>query len=70
MSKEKDTIIYTGLTKPVITWDTAIKDAETQIEEAKAKIKRLRQAIRSLELLRDKGEPFPGQNLKQSGAKV
>jgi len=41
-------------------WDQAISDAEKKIAEAKAQIARLRQAVRSFEVMRDAGEPWPG----------
>jgi hypothetical protein len=41
-------------------WSQAISDAEKKINDAKAQIGRLRQAIRSFEVMRDSGEPWPG----------
>lgn len=41
-------------------WNQAISDAEGKIAEAKAYIARLRQAVRSFEVMRDAGEPWPG----------
>ena len=42
------------------SWDKAISDAEEKIADAKAYVARLRQAIRSFEVMRDSGEPWPG----------
>jgi hypothetical protein len=41
-------------------WNQAISEAEKKIVEAKDYITRLRQAIRSFEVMRDSGEPWPG----------
>lgn len=42
------------------SWQQAIADAESEIIKAKRKISNLRQAIRSFEVMRDAGEPWPG----------
>lgn len=62
MSNKKATVIFTHSSKTVSPWNTAIKDAEAMIEEAKGRIKTLRSAIRGFEVLRDGGHPWPGSN--------
>ncbi len=47
-------------------WDTAISDAEKQIQDAKYKITHLKRAIESFRILRDSGEPFPLQNIGEN----
>lgn len=41
------------------TWNQAIADAERMIEEARAKIRKLRGSILVFRERRDSGEPFP-----------
>ena len=65
MSKENATFILANMSKPVISWDSAIADAEIMIRDAQSRITQLRQAIKAFQLLRDKGEPFPGGSASQ-----
>lgn len=51
---------HTG--KTVTAWDTAIADAQKKIEEARGRIDSLKRAIRGFRRLRDRGEPFPGED--------
>jgi hypothetical protein len=65
MSKPKASIIFTQTSNPANRWNQAISDAEQMIQEAKAKIARLRQSIRTFEELRNSGAPFPGESANQ-----
>lgn len=44
----------------IVGWEGAITLAQQQIEEARARIRALKQAIRSFEVMRVSGEPWPG----------
>lgn len=48
-----------GNSKPLTTWDDLITDANRQIETARARIVTLKKTIKSLEQVRDSGQPFP-----------
>ncbi|MDT4954128.1 MAG: hypothetical protein QOJ02_2266 [Acidobacteriota bacterium] len=64
MSKKNGITICTKESKPASAWDKAISDAQVKIGEAKAAISRFRQAIKTFELMRDSGEPFPGETFE------
>jgi hypothetical protein len=57
--------------KPVNAWDKAIEDARKMIEEtkivARARVADLKLAIRRFEMLRDCGQPFPGEASEKTG---
>lgn len=42
-------------------WDAAITDAQEKIQEAQAKIRKLKKSVAVFQRLRDCGEPFPGE---------
>ncbi len=66
MSKKKSNHSFTQTSKNENTWDLAISDAEKQIQEAKTKIAHLKRAIKSFEILRDTGAPFPAENTSRN----
>jgi hypothetical protein len=68
MSKKSPNTICTNKSKSLSGWDAAITDAQEQIEEAKRRISRLRQAIKTFEGFRDRGEPFFGNSPKETEA--
>jgi hypothetical protein len=47
--------------KAVNPWDIAISDAERKIQEARARIRKLRGSILVFKDMRDSREPFPGE---------
>lgn len=51
------------------SWDEAISDAERMLREAQGRVKELAEAVRIFKRRRDSGEPFFGQQQKQSEAK-
>jgi hypothetical protein len=68
MSKKKTRNINVDMSKKINSWDAAIADANNLLLEARRRVAELRQAVKSFEYLRDKGEPFPGEgaSLKDS----
>jgi 5-bromo-4-chloroindolyl phosphate hydrolysis protein len=70
MSKEKATTKVTQTSKSAGLWERAISDAQAQINEAKNKIVRLRQAVRGFEVLRDKGAPWPGLKARETSDRL
>lgn len=70
MSKENTRIIFAHKSKSANHWNAAISDAHKQINEAKAKISRLRQAIKVFEELRESGQLFPGEKSNQGNAQA
>lgn len=56
--------------EPKNFWDIAIYDAEKQVEDAKRTIAHLNKSIESFRILRDKGEPFPIQNMSENEVKA
>lgn len=67
MSKSDATNSFAHSSKDISPWDTAIKDAEQMVEEAKTRIRMLRSAIKGFELLRDSGHPWPGTSKESYG---
>jgi hypothetical protein len=47
--------------KNISGWDQAISDAKKQIESAKDRISTLRGTIQFFSSMKERGEPFPGQ---------
>jgi hypothetical protein len=66
MSKQNARIIFRQASKRAATWDTAIVDAEKMIQEARERIKALKQSIEIFKDLRGKGEPFPGADKQRA----
>jgi hypothetical protein len=52
--------------KNVSGWDGAIIDAKKQIESLKARISTLRGTIQFFSSMKQRGEPFPGQQSANS----
>ena len=46
--------------KVLTSWDDLIQDAKRQIEEGKTRIARLRETVRDVTKMRDRGQPWPG----------
>ncbi len=59
MSKIKSSKSFTQVSKSENTfWDSAILEAEKQIQDAKKKIANLKRSIESFKILRESNEPF------------
>jgi len=55
--------------KKVLTkWDELIQDANRQIDAAKSRIAALRKTVKSLEQVRDSGQPWPGTQSNSHGS--
>lgn len=65
MSKGNAITIFAHMSKPITSWDSAVSEAERQIQEAKDKIARLRRAITVFREFCESGEPFPGESTTQ-----
>jgi hypothetical protein len=51
-------------------WDAVIRDTEEAIINTKARLGRLREALRIFKDRRESGEPFPGERHEQSKAEA
>jgi hypothetical protein len=70
MSKTKSSTDFIQMSKNENNfWDEATLEAEKQIEEAKKKIKILKNSIESFKILRESGEPFLSGDTGQNEAK-
>jgi hypothetical protein len=57
--------MVTAVNRKVLTrWDELIHDANRQIDTAKERIAKLKRTVKSLERLRDSGQPWPGTQLE------
>lgn len=45
-----------------MTWEMAIEDAESEIEQAKQRIRRLEGVVRVCRRMAESGEPFPSDD--------
>jgi len=66
MSSRMSTKMSLSKKDTVSGWDAAITDAERKIQKAEITIARLRQGILAFRKMRDRKEPFPDAESKES----
>ena len=66
MATYTESIVDLHSANRLLGWQTAIEDAESEIEKCKDRIARLRAAQRTFRLRLKQGEPFPGTQSKSA----